>query len=273
MRYIRGQKHIACALNHHFDEAKEGYLNLLLSHQKNSRQPGDSKEMLQARRRFLEAGHYKPVADKISQIIESLCTDHALRNIHSLLDIGCGEGYYLRYIKKYLSEVHASSDIIYWGIDISKEAVKMAARSSSDQNWLVGNNFILPFPNESLDCLLSVFSPVSVDACARVLAKKGFFIQVYSFEDHLEVLKQKIYNGSTKEKDYLKYLNAPPGFTLIKSEKINYCVPLAQEAIVDLLQMTPHYWRVSETRRSELIAQSYGEMRISMGIVVYQKEA
>lgn len=76
-----------CPQRHQFDLAKEGYVNLLPVQFKRSRDPGDSAEMMQARRAFLDAGHYQPLRDAIRDF---LC----LAAPECLLDIGCGEGYY-----------------------------------------------------------------------------------------------------------------------------------------------------------------------------------
>ena len=54
-----------CPQRHQFDVAKEGYVNLLPVQHKRSRDPGDSAEMMQARRAFLDAGHYQPLRDAI----------------------------------------------------------------------------------------------------------------------------------------------------------------------------------------------------------------
>jgi len=45
-------------VRHSFDIASQGYANLLPVQHKRSRDPGDSKEMVAARRRFLTAGFY-----------------------------------------------------------------------------------------------------------------------------------------------------------------------------------------------------------------------
>jgi 23S rRNA m(1)G-745 methyltransferase (EC 2.1.1.51) len=49
---------LRCPEGHCFDLAAQGYVNLLPVQNKRSLDPGDSKEMVAARRRFLEAGHY-----------------------------------------------------------------------------------------------------------------------------------------------------------------------------------------------------------------------
>ena len=78
-----------CSKNHCFDFAKQGYINLLPVQQKKSLNPGDSKEMLSARRSFLSKGFYTPIKDKVACLIETYRQDN-----ENFLDIGCGEGYY-----------------------------------------------------------------------------------------------------------------------------------------------------------------------------------
>ncbi|MGB0987591.1 MAG: putative RNA methyltransferase, partial [Pseudoalteromonas spongiae] len=63
---------LICANNHSFDKAKEGYINLLPVQNKKSKDPGDNKEMVMARRAFLARGHYNFLRDAICQQIEAL---------------------------------------------------------------------------------------------------------------------------------------------------------------------------------------------------------
>lgn len=53
---------------HRFDRARQGYLNLLPVQHKNSRDPGDNLAMVEARRDFLNAGHYAPVAKRLAEL-------------------------------------------------------------------------------------------------------------------------------------------------------------------------------------------------------------
>lgn len=94
--------------------AKEGYVNLLPVQHKRSRDPGDSAEMMQARRAFLDAGHYQPLRDAIvGQLRERLDEKAAV-----VLDIGCGEGYYTHAFADALPEITT------FGTDVSKVAIK-----------------------------------------------------------------------------------------------------------------------------------------------------
>ena len=83
---------VRCAAGHSFDKAKEGYVNLLLASRMRTKAPGDSKEMVAARNRFLNGGGYAPFAAELAR----LCAELARKKggVLHILDAGCGEGYY-----------------------------------------------------------------------------------------------------------------------------------------------------------------------------------
>ena len=56
-----------CPAGHSFDTARQGYVHLLPVQNKRSRDPGDSKAMVAARQRFLNAGYYQPIAEAVSK--------------------------------------------------------------------------------------------------------------------------------------------------------------------------------------------------------------
>ncbi len=80
-----------CDNGHSFDIAKQGYVNLLPVQNKRSKDPGDSKAMVQARREYLNKGYYQPLAQALADTVLAMGSQ-------ALLDAGCGEGYYLRYL-------------------------------------------------------------------------------------------------------------------------------------------------------------------------------
>ena len=135
----RSDNHYSCPQRHQFDLAKEGYVNLLPVQFKRSRDPGDSAEMMQARRAFLDAGHYQPLRDAIAERLRHYApTD--------LLDIGCGEGYY----------THAFAAIASrsWGLDVSKPAIRAAAKRYPQVNFCVASSQRLPFSDASFDAVV-----------------------------------------------------------------------------------------------------------------------
>ena len=106
-----------CASNHSFDLAKEGYLHLLPVQQKNSKVPGDSPLMMQSRRDFLNAGYYQPLSDAVNQCFAAVLPQDA-----TLLDLGCGEGYY----SNRLFQALADKNLKVYGLDIANENFKNA---------------------------------------------------------------------------------------------------------------------------------------------------
>ena len=87
------EKTYKCENNHCFDIHKSGYVNLLLSNRMNSKLPGDNKLMVEARRSFLKTGYYSCLKEKLREITDEL-------NPETILDSGCGEGYYTNGIYK-----------------------------------------------------------------------------------------------------------------------------------------------------------------------------
>ncbi len=63
---------LRCLAGHSFDRAREGYYNLLAVQHKASKDPGDSREMVAARRRVLDAGLYAPIATRTCEIIATM---------------------------------------------------------------------------------------------------------------------------------------------------------------------------------------------------------
>ena len=75
------------AKTHCFDFARSGHLHLGGPHAGE----GDTKEAVQARRAFLDAGYYQALSDKINELLDSIPSE-------TVLDAGCGEGYYTNFI-------------------------------------------------------------------------------------------------------------------------------------------------------------------------------
>lgn len=225
-----GTKCWTCENDHSFDVARQGYVNLLPVQQKHSIAPGDSREMVLARREFLDTGCYLPIAQTLRELVEQYAP-----GAECVLDAGCGEGYYLS---------HLSHIADRWGIDISKEAVRYAAGRDKSVHWLTASAAHLPFSEESFDCVLSMFAFTAEQEFARVLKKDGIFVQVLAGRHHLSALKKIIYPEIfEKEKNLQPLLD---GFTLLQSCPLEFEFKLTDAKTVhDLLYMTPHVHRIS----------------------------
>lgn len=252
---------LACSNRHSFDRARQGYYNLLPVQHKNSRDPGDNQAMVEARRRFLEGGHYAPLAKRLAELA-------AERGPRTWLDIGCGEGYYTAQLAEQLPEADG------YALDISREAVKRAAargrsRSLRDAalptsmsvaalTWLVASMARVPLSDASCDLLASVFSPLDWQEALRLLRPGGGLLRMGPTRAHLMELRQKLYD-EVRDYDDQKHLELiPPGMHLAHSETLSFPLLLADtQARADLLAMTPHGWRASAERRAAVIAEPF----------------
>lgn len=245
-----------CINNHSYDIAKQGYVNLIISNMKRTKNPGDSKEMVNARIDFLNRGFYTKVSDKINEVIYE-----DIKHINSainILDVGCGEGYYLSRLKDYINE--KKNNVNYFGMDISKDAVKSAARDEKQCFFAAANNYHLPVKNKSADVVLSVFSPIDINEIMRVIKKDGIFVRVLPRKDHLIELRNIIYDKvNLKDKVYVADENL---CEYIKEENVTFTMNLNKEEIQSLLKMTPHYWKSTEEKKKEL--ENYDNLRITV---------
>ena len=236
-----------CSDGHCFDVASQGYTHLLPVQQKRSLDPGDSKEMVAARRRFLNAGHYQPIAAAVSR---AALADLPAGTSASCLDAGCGEGYYLRQLMASESPVKTLAVL---GLDISKWAVLSAAKQDKRPNWIVGSNAHLPVLSGTLDIILCMFGFPVYPEFARALKPGGLMLQVDSGPDHLRELREIIY--PTLKPERAANSQVPEGFVSASNEVVHFPLRLAgKEQIADLLAMTPHLYRASADGRAKAAA-------------------
>ena len=236
-----------CTSGHTFDVAREGYIHLLPVQNKRSRDPGDSKEMVAARRRFLGAGCYQPIAAAVSRAV--LCGAISGADL-SCLDAGCGEGYYLRELAAAESDV---ASVALLGLDISKWAVLSAAKQDKRVCWVVGSNANLPVESHTLDRVLCMFGFPVYAEFLRVLKPEGLLIQVDSGADHLRELREIIY--PTLKPERAEETPVPQGFSRVSTETVRFALVLnGAEQIADLLALTPHLYRATAEGRARAAA-------------------
>lgn len=250
-----------CCNNHCYDIAKEGYVNLVLANKKHSANPGDSEDSLRARNIFLNKGYYQKLAEGLTSVI-----DRYLKDGQFLLDAGCGTGYYLNYIIS-----HAERKLQYFGTDLAKKGVSMAAKSCPQATLFVGNVFHLPVKDESLDCLMSVFCPYSAEEFYRVIKKNGYVIAVTPGKRHLYQIKEVVY-----EKPYLNAENGYdlPGFELSEQFNITYNAFFKEnEDIVTLWSMTPYIHNTSYQDNQKALTLDSISSDIDFLVSIYKKVA
>ena len=207
-----------CNNNHSFDKGKSGYINLLLN-QTNS---GDNKIMVDARYQILEKGYYDNLLLGIIEVLKKY-------NINSLLDVGCGDGYYSTNIKRLL-------EINVVGMDVSKYACLKASKRAKDILFVVASIFDMPFENNEFEAILSNFTPHDEKEFKRV--SKNYIIKVIPNKNHLFELKELLY-----ENVFLKEEKIPvfESFRIVEEKDIKY------KKIIDdaysLIKMTPYFYK------------------------------
>ncbi|WP_144776782.1 putative RNA methyltransferase [Marinobacter maritimus] len=227
-----------CADGHSFDIARQGYVHLLPVQNKRSKDPGDNKQMVAARQRFLSSGFYQPLADAINRAVFH---EEFSESSINCLDAGCGEGYYLRQLAHSAPE---TVDLALVGLDISKWAILSAAKQDKSPAWVVGSNANLPAMPETLDRILCLFGFPVYPEFARVLKSGGEIVQMDAGVDHLRELREIIYPELRAPRPDQKVM--PDGFTNLDTSVIRYALTLPdKDSIADLLAMTPHLYRAN----------------------------
>lgn len=243
----RLDKQWRCENNHQFDNAKEGYVNLLPVQHKRSKQPGDSAEMMLSRRTFLEGGHYQPLRDRVVSLLD----EHLDAKAQALLDIGCGEGYYTSAIEQGLN---TRRQMQVYGLDVAKVAIRNAAKrygsnSEGSVEFCVASSHRLPFADNSLDAIVRIYAPCKAPELHRVLKSAGLVLTVAPGPRHLYQLKGLIYNEVQLHSDVEERLE---GFERVSTESLRYEMSLNGKQAFDLLQMTPFAWRATEAVMQDL---------------------
>ncbi len=227
----REERAYICPNGHNYDIAKEGYVNLLPANRKHSKDPGDDKAMVAARTRFLEGGFYAPLRAALT----ALALAHPAQRV---LDCGCGEGYYTAGMCEALTQRNPSLKIA--GVDLSRAALKKAARRARTAEFAVASVYHLPVADQAVDLMLNCFSPMALEEFRRVLRPEGCYLYVVPGAKHLWQLKQVLYEHpyeNTEEE------SAYPGFVYQDIVPVEFTMSLEQAALQDLFGMTPYCWK------------------------------
>ncbi|MGB3916889.1 MAG: methyltransferase domain-containing protein [Thiothrix litoralis] len=253
----------ACSNRHSFDQAKEGYVNLLPVNRKHSADPGDNKAMLESRRHFLQQGFYAPLAQGLAQAIRGYFPDTT--QPLTLLDAGCGEGYYLSQLAQHLGDTTQ-----FLGTDISRAAMRLAAKQYPTMQFAVASSFDLPLADASVDVLVRVFAPASEAEIVRVLKPGGLYLWAYPAAQHLFELRRLIYDDPKPHtvEDLPPIVGMREG-TLIP---VRYAVSLPDQAsVAALLKMTPYYWSASTEKQAHCQRLQTLDLTVDFAVSVMEK--
>jgi 23S rRNA (guanine745-N1)-methyltransferase len=253
---LLNNKSYSCESKHSFDQAKEGYVNLLPVQHKHSKDPGDNKAMVSARREFLDKGFYQPLADELQALYQQYAD-----LTKPVFDAGCGEGFYTQQYSNLTNNVY--------GIDIAKNAVKSAAKKYKNCQFSVGTLSQLPFTENYFSWINSIYAPILEQEFTRVLADNGYLVTVTPAKNHLIELKALIYREATQHdisKTPIEHL------TLIEQKEVNYVMEFTKsDDIINLLAMTPFAFKTTDSLLNDLKARESFTCQADFLIRLYQK--
>ncbi|MBO4219448.1 MAG: methyltransferase domain-containing protein [Clostridia bacterium] len=255
-----GSNSLVCRSGHCYDIASSGYVNFAESTLSGS---GDSKEMIRARHSFLAAGYYLQAADAICSAVSDL-------KPRTLVDAGCGEGYYTMLLSASLET--AKTDVM--GFDLSKEAIKTASKCASraagkSSRFFVASIFELPVASSSVDVVTDIFAPCAGNEFYRIIRDGGWLVVAVAGKRHLFGLKSVLYSEPYENEIRRDVI---PGFRLENVSSVDYSITVAKEHIASLFMMTPYYFRTSIPDSEKLYRLESLETEVCFDILTYQRE-
>jgi len=264
---------LRCAQAHTFDVARAGYVNLLVL-RKTPKILGDGKEMLRARHAFLQAGYYAPLSDAVNAMAGAHWAEepqNATRRC--LVDAGCGTGYYLGRLHRHLHEQHSSTPPCC-GLDIAKEGVRLAAKQHKECVFVVADvNRRIPLPHASAQVLLNLFAPRHAAEFARIVAPGGLLLVVIPTPEHLIELRAQLplldipANKRTHVREQFQ-----SAFHLADVQTVRHTLDLSGPAVVNLIQMTPNYWHLTEQERAQLDTSTSFSVTVSVELLAFVRQ-
>ncbi len=233
-------------------------MNLLIGGRLPGGASGDDEAMVAARREVFDAGLYSRVIDAVADRV-------ATADVAAVLDAGCGEG-------SYLAAIAAVGGCSAYGIDISKPAIRLAARRHRTHRYAVASSYRLPFADASFGAVVSVFSPRPFDEMLRVLEPGGMAVVVTPGAAHLAQLKAVLYAAPRAHREP-EDLDDSRGLLLETTERVSFTIDLADARMrLRLLEMTPYWWSANPARR-EVIASTLTTVDVDVIVTTYRTAA
>src|SRR5579863_4655090 len=217
LELAREGRRVFCARGHSFDIARSGYINLLQPQDRRSKQPGDTEAAVRGRRRLHDLGVTAPFLNAMSEILD-------LRAEDTVLDAGCGEGFYLGEFAKQIGfNAH--------GVDISIPAVDAAARRYPGCEWIVANaDRFVPYGDRSFSLVLSITARMNAPEFRRVLRDDGRLMVALPAPDDLIELR-----GAGRDRAARTVEAFAQNFTLDAQRRVTTSAELDADAIRDVL--------------------------------------
>ncbi len=205
----RGEGWLECPAHHRFDLARSGYCNLLQPQDRRSPHPGDSPAAVAARRRLFDAGHGDWLVPHLQGAVAVMEGLGLPRHRRAILDVGCGEGFYLAALAGLARRDTQPAGPPSWpgfesgpesgpapgrapgtapgpgpgpgsrkpleahGLDLAAGAVDLAARRYPAATWVVANaDRFLPYEDGAFDLATVLTARLNPGELKRVLTPR-----------------------------------------------------------------------------------------------------
>ena len=214
---------IRCERGHCFDLSRRGYVNFAQA----GALPHYDRALFLARREVLEAGFYEPVLGALRDVVRA--ERRRLGRPLSLLDAGCGEGYYAAAL--------ADGDDPVFAIDLCRDAVALAVQRPEPVCWCVADLTRLPFADGSLDVVLDVLTPASYGEFRRVLRPGGLAVKVVPGRDYLREIREAVHQAPYDNNEVVAYFHAH--MDDVTNTPVRYVRKLDESMRAPFFHMTP----------------------------------
>jgi 23S rRNA (guanine745-N1)-methyltransferase len=214
---VREKRRVLCARGHSFDIARSGYINLLQPQERRARQPGDTLAAVAGRRRLHDRGVTAPLLHAVAELL-------AAARGEIVLDVGCGDGFYL-------GTLAPQSSFDAHGVDISIPAIDAAARRYPECEWVVANaDRAVPYADRSFTIVLSITARMNAREFRRVLRDDGRLLVAIPAPDDLIELR-----GKGRDRVARTIETFAPAFTLVDQRRATTTADLDAAAVQDVL--------------------------------------
>lgn len=245
-------------------------MDLLPSGHGRSRLKGDAPEMVGARVRVLERGVFAPVAEHLGRRAADLAAEKG--GALAVLDVGCGVGYHLGEVARALASAAPDAPHTLLGLDVSKDAVRAAARRVRDALFFINDiKHRITVADGAIDLLLVVFAPRNAAEFARVLAPGGRLLIVIPTERHLAELRGRIpLLAIPREKRHHLEEQLEGVFALRSAHPLEHEVELEGPELSDLVRMTPNRWHLDEDALAAVAAWDPARITLSVEVLEFE---
>lgn len=227
---------LACRRKHCFDLSKYGYVNLA---PKARQSKTYDRQSFENRQTILEHGFYDHILDALADLLEH--TPKA----KTLLDAGCGEGFYSRRLEKRTGRE-------FLAFDLSRDSIQLAAKSDESHRvkWFVGDLTRLPLKDHSIDCVLDLFTPANYGEFRRLLTPGGCLVKVIPGDNHLAEFRERALPLLARREYHSEpvagYLEQH--FRVVKRRAVSASLPITPGERDILAAMTPLLFHVDKSK-------------------------